>query len=336
MLRSSAIKRKYNLCRFMDIRQRQSLEFRSLPNAYYHLCTDGWHGGKLFYTREQYASGMTSVALLCLKYGVRIYAFELMPNHLHIVISGTGAQCLDCFYFMRKRINKELRKAGNPVLPADYWMKIVPVPDRDSMRRVLAYLARNRYETGQCTPCGHIWGTGYLLYNQTADYIVGIPVKNMKVRALERLAGTRMTLPSDWEIHPDLGVLPRSFVQIGKNQELFPSVKDYMTALVKDYESYVRIADSLGETITWSESEAEEIVGRICQRMFPQREYYQLSADEKCLLLVQADSQYHLQVPLLSKILRLPEHLIRQVLYSKDYGQRRIRDAGMSPEPELR
>ena len=116
----------------MDIRQRQSLEFRSLPNAYYHLCTDGWHGGKLFYTREQYASGMTSVALLCLKYCVRIYAFELMPNHLHIVISGTGAQCLDCFYFMRKRINKELRKAGNPVLPADYWMNLQTQYNLDS------------------------------------------------------------------------------------------------------------------------------------------------------------------------------------------------------------
>ena len=67
-------------------------EYRSLPKGYYHLCTDGWKDGKLFHTDEQYANGMNTMALIKVKYQVRIYAFELMKNHMHSILAGTGEQ----------------------------------------------------------------------------------------------------------------------------------------------------------------------------------------------------------------------------------------------------
>ena len=307
----------------MDRIQRLRKDYRSLPHGYYHLCTDGWQGGKLFHTIGQFAFCIAGIALLTLKYGVQIYAFEVMPNHIHIVLSATGKQCLTCFYFLCKRINKKLKEAGLPCLPDDYWFKLVPIEDKESMRSLLIYLARNQYEKGVCTPCGHMWGTGYLLYNQLAQFLVGIKVKDLPVRVVERLIGSRTPLPPEWEIHPVLGVLPKSFVNIGKVQGLFPSVKDFMTCLVKDYESIVRIADSLGETIQWSEEEVKDIVNQLCNQLFPQKEIYTLTADEKCRIAVQADSRYHLPPKLLSRVLKLSEHVICQTLRSKDYGLRR-------------
>ena len=94
--------------------------------------------------------------------------------------------------------------------------------------------------------------------------------------------------------------------------------------LVKDYESYVRISDSLKEDIQWSDQEAKDIVNRLCNQLYPQKRIHQLSADEKCRLAVQADSRFHLPLPLLSQILYLSEYILIQTLHSKDYGVRHV------------
>lgn len=296
-----------------------------MPRCYYHLCTDGWRDGKLFHTVEHFTFCMIGVALLTLKFGVQIYAFELMPNHIHIVLSATGEQCLECFYYLVRRINKKLKAAGLPCLPRDYWFKLIPIENRESMRHHLVYLARNKYEKGICTPCGHMWGTGYLLYNQTASLIVGKKVKYMSGRELERIVGCRIDLPPEWEIHPVLGILPRCYINIDKVQELFPSVKDYMTMLVKDYESYIRISTSLEEDIQWSVQEVKDIVNQLVNQMFPQKKLIRLSSKEKCLIAVRANSQYRVSASLLSEALFLPEHVLRQALNSKEYGVSLVR-----------
>lgn len=309
----------------MDAIQKQTQLFRSLSIGYYHLCSDGWQKGKLFYTDEQYAFGVSGLALSTLRYGVKIYSYELMPNHFHIVLSATGAQCLDVFYYLVRRINKKLKEAGLPCLPDDYWFKLVPVKNKEQMKDLIVYLARNKFEKGTCTPFGHKWGTGYLLYNQMAAFITGTPVKELSQRELERLVGSRTLLPADWEIHPVLGILPKNFVCIDKVLQLFPTVKEYTTRMVKQYESAVIIAESVGESVEWSDEEAKEILMNLCDRLFPGKRLYDLTADEKGRIAVQADSLYHLPLPLLSKYLKLSEYVIGQFLRSKDYGLKQIK-----------
>jgi len=302
---------------------KKNVEFRSMPFGDYHLCTDGWKEGKLFHTPEQYAFGMATVALMTLKFGVKVCSFELMPNHVHMLLTGTGQQCLDCYYFLIQRINKRLKSDGYPLLPPDYGFKLIPIEDDHSLRHHIVYLMRNKYEKGVCTPCGHMWGTGYLVYNQLAEVITGTRVKDMKVRWLERRIGSRIPLPEEWEIHPVLGILPSNYIDVERILILFPTVKDFMTAMVKDYESYVRISESTGETIEWSETEVKDVLARLCDVIFPQKRLYHLTPDEKCRLAVQADDKYHIPTHLLARALYIPEYIIRQAVGSKDYGFRK-------------
>jgi len=307
----------------MDSIQRQKQAYRSLPLGYYHLCSDGWQTGKLFHTDEQFAFGVAGLAISTLRFGVKIYAYELMPNHFHILLSATGSQCLDIFFTLVRRINKRLRDDGFPCLPEDYWFKLVPVETKEQMRDLLVYLARNKYEKGICTPFGHMWGTGYLVYNQIAQLISGTKVKDIPIRDVERLVGSRMPLPDDWEIHPLLGVLPKRFVYTDKVLELFPSVKEYVTRVVKQYESLVKIAETVGESVEWSEPEAKDLLFKLCDNLFPGKHLHELTADEKGRIAVRADHLYHLPLPLLSQLLKLPEYVVRQFLQSKDYGLRK-------------
>lgn len=306
----------------MDARQKQILEYRSFKKGYYHLCTDG-KTGKLFYTIEQYAYIMCSVALLTIKYGVQIYSFELMPTHIHIILSGTGAQSLECFFFLIERIRKRLKSDGYPVPPDSYWFKLIPITDKDSLRRHIVYLARNRYERGDCTPVGHMWGTGYLVYNQLADLLEGTKIKDIPVRKVKQLTGTFMKLPPDWEIHPVLGILPRCFVNTSKVLELFPSVKDYMTAMIKDYESYVKIAASLDEDVQWDPSEVKDIVNRMLMEDYRTTLLRNLTNEQKGIVAVKANEKYGIPIKLLAHTLFVPEHIIVQMINSKDYGTKR-------------
>ncbi len=307
----------------MDRIQRERKEYRLLPRGYYHLDTDGWSGGELFHTIEQYVQGMAGIALLSIKFGVTIYAFELMPNHIHILLSGTGAQCLECFYFLIRRINKKLRADGYPPLPNDYWLKLTPINNRESMRQHVIYLARNKYEKNECTPFGHMWGTGYLIYNQIVDLIEGRPVSSFLKKDIEQLTGSQTPLPPHWLINPVVGVLPSNYVDIPKLKELFPSVRHYLAMMVKDYEAIVRISNQLGEAVEWSEDEARDILSKVCSSMFPGKSLFTLSADEKSKLAVRADSTYQLPATLMAPALGLSVHVLGQVLRSKEYGIRK-------------
>lgn len=295
-------------------------DYRSLPRGYYHLCTDGWKTGKLFHTVAQYALGMATIALITLKFDVQIYVFELMPNHIHIILSATGAQCVDVFSFIRQRINKRLKAEGYPELPPDYGFKLVPIESKEALQKQVLYLARNAYEKGLCTPCGHMWGSSYLLYNQLAQFILGEKVKDMPVRKVERLIESRIPLPPEWEIHPVLGVLPSNFVKLDKVLEVFPNVKDYMTMMIKDYESYVRISNALGEELEWSVCEVKDITGQVVRNTSRGRSLNELSNEEKCQVAVRIHHDYGIAPKLLAQAVYIPERVIMQAIRSKDYG----------------
>ncbi len=304
----------------MAITRKQIQEYRSLPKGYYHLCTEGWREGLLFNDKNQYAFGMCTIALLNVKFGVQIITFELMPNHIHLLLSGTGSQCVDCFYYIFSRINIKLKKDGYPKLPEDYGFKLIPAKDNLTLKKVIVYIARNRYEKGLCTPTGSLWGSSYLYFNMATSFIRGTKVKDISTRNYKEIMGTHLQLPPEWEIHPELGVLPSCYVRMDKVSRLFPSVKDYVTALVKDYESYSNIAKQLDEELEWSDSEIIDIIKQQIQQDYPGEELPSLTKDKKGRLAVQLISKYNIRADALSPLLGLPEYIITQFLNSKDYG----------------
>ncbi len=75
-----------------------------MGNGYYHFCTDGLLSGKLFYNDAQFAYGMILIGLLTLQFNLKIYGFVLMSNHIHIILSGTGDECVKAFDYLRKKL----------------------------------------------------------------------------------------------------------------------------------------------------------------------------------------------------------------------------------------
>lgn len=302
--------------------QKERNVYRELPDGYYHLCLDRLEGRWLFHTPEDYRLGMASIALAYLKFGILVYAFELMPNHLHLIIRGTGEQCIRTFSFIKRRLSEQLLRRGYPALPEDYGFKIIPIPGLDALKSQILYTLRNPYEKDFCIPGGHLWGSGYLYFNELADFIRGNQVSAMHKADVRRMAGSNEKLPDNWEIHPILGILPRNYIQADKVEKLFSSAKEYLTRLVKEYETMVKIARSLEEVVEFSEAEIRDLVNTELRNSYPGRPFKSISQDEKCKVAVRLNEMLGLTAYQLSQALFMSELTISQALRSKDYGVR--------------
>ena len=303
-------------------RRRERDQYRLLPKGYYHLCTDGWKDGFLFHTKEQYAYGMTVIGLLTVLFDIRIYAFTLMPNHIHIILSGTGRECLRAFDYFCKMMSARLFKDGCQPLPDDYWFKLVAIDNQEQMKNNIIYVDRNAYEKQICVPCGYTWGSGYLHYSFVSKMISGRRADSFSRRELNRLTCTRKPIPSNWRFHSEYGLLPSSFVDNSLFSKLFKSPKEYESRLVKDYESFVNVANALEETPEFADQEVDDIVNQILNKDYSGRKLSKLSNDEKGRIAAVMKKKYSMEDALIAQALNMPEYLVRQFLRAKDYGHK--------------
>ena len=304
----------------MNARRKRHLEYRKKPNGYYHLCTDGRPDVLLFHNDEEFSMGMTAIALVAIKFNVQIYVFELMPNHIHIVLSATGNTCVDIFEYLVRKISCQLVADGFPPLPGDYDFRLTDIKDIESFRHHYLYAVRNPYEKGWCAPGGYLWGSDYLLFDQWGHLISGKRAGEMSVRKLRIITKTKIEIPSHWEIHPKLGILPKNFIALEKVKQLFPEVKQYMTKCIKDYESFIYVADELGESISLSSAETDDLLHRLLRQYYAQRPVTDLSADEKCRLAVLLNDKFRVDPVMIAQQLNMPVRIVNQTLRSKDFG----------------
>ncbi|MBR4775386.1 MAG: hypothetical protein IK008_04745 [Bacteroidales bacterium] len=306
-------------------------EYKKLPAGFYHLCLDRLEDPRfngsdlkplLFQDEDDYRNGMAAIALSTLRFGVECYAFELMPNHLHDILYGTGEQCMKVFSYLKRRFSEQMIKKGFPALPRDYGCKLIPVEDDESLRSQILYTVRNPYEKGFCGPGGHRWGSGYLYFNELADSIRGDKVDSLHTTLLRKLTGTREDLPPDWEIHSNLGILPRNFVRVKEVERLFSSAKEYQTRLVKEYETVVKIARTLDDEVEFSAAEVREIANTELRNTYPGRLFKNITLEEKCRVAVRLNERLGLAPVQLAQALYLSELTVSQAIRSKDYGIR--------------
>ena len=302
-------------------RKKQRNEYRNLRRGYYHMSTDGLKDMQMFYTPAQFAYCTIVLGLITLKFGVSIYSYSLMPNHVHIILSGTGANCVNAFDYLHRKISARLKADGYPPLPRDYGFKLVPIESEEQMRRNIIYVDRNSYEKMICVPGGYLWGTCHMQFSQIDLRSGARRADTFSLRELKTLTCSHESIPGHWLFHPVAGLLPESFVETSLFKKLFRTPKEYAVKLVKDYEAYVQVAKSLGEENEFSPEEQKDLVHTILRSGFGGKDLGRLSSSEKGKLCVILYKEYNLAIEAIAKLVGLSEHLVTQFLRAKDYGK---------------
>ncbi|MBR2227136.1 MAG: hypothetical protein IJ893_04620 [Bacteroidales bacterium] len=303
----------------MDQRQKRRALYKTWKKGYYHLCTDGKNKG-IFHDEGEYVNAVNAISLLDLLFPVKVHTYEVMKSHLHLLLSGRGADCVAVFDYLKMRIDKRLREDGRPPLPKNYDFRLVPVESEDQMCKNLIYIARNASEVMNIRPGSYLFGSSFMFYSDLPRLLETIRAGDFSARELIRMFRTHHPIPPDRPIHPGLKMaLPQGFVDMSVLYKVFPTATQFETRLVKDYESFVEIADQTGEDISFTLTEAFGIVDQELTRIGKRLD--ELSRDDRCHLAVQLNRKFRLDASILSKVLLLPVHVVSQVLHSKRYGK---------------
>ncbi len=294
-------------------------KYRTWKKGYYHLCTDG-KKCILCHDAAEYAHLVNVIAVLGLKFPVKVHVYEVMRSHTHLLLSGRGTDCVDAFDYLKYRASRRLKEDGHPPLPKDYGFQLIPVEDEEQMRRNIVYIDRNAFEVQDVVPGGYLWGSSMMFYSQMPGLFETVRAGDLSSRQLWKMLGTRIPIPDDYVIHIPTGmVLPWSFVDTKVFYKVFPTARQYQTALVKDFEGYILVADALGETIGFTQEEAGMIIDQVLLRDYQGVSPKQLSADIRFRLAADLQKKYRLTVDQLATGLFLPTRLLAQALRSKQY-----------------
>ena len=159
-----------------------------------------------------------------------------------------------------------------------------------------------------------------IFYAQVPRLFETVQAGDLSGRELWKLLGTRIRIPRDRLIHRPTGmVLPESFVDSRVFYKVFPTARQYLTALVKDFEGYVMVADQLGEAISFTSEEADMIIDQTLKTEYRGVSPDQLTADERFRLAAGLQKKYRLNVDQLAEGLHLPVRMLAQALRSKQY-----------------
>ena len=303
----------------MNERMKRRAKYRTWKKGYYHLCTDG-KTSILCHDDAEYANLVNVIAVLPLKYPVKVHSYKVMRTHVHLLLSGRGADCVDAFDYLKYRVARRLREDGHPALPKNYDFVLVPVNDEEQMRRNIVYMARNAFEVQAVLPGCYLWGASMIFYSQAPRLFETVRAGDLSARRLWDILGTRIPVPKDYLIHLPIGmILPQSFVDTGVFYRVFPTARQYQTALVKDYEGYVMIADQLGETVNYTQEEVDMIIKQVLERNYQGVKPGQLTTDERFRLASDLQKKYRLTVEQLAVGLFLSAKILAQALRSKQY-----------------
>ena len=287
----------------MTEKQKRYTKYKKYPHGWYHLVTDKTHW--LFHSKEEFVFGMNTVALCFLLYKVRIVRFELMGNHVHIVLEGTGEACLKVFFYIRKRLGEKL----------DF--RLIPIKDDEHLATVILYVDRNPYETDlNVLPGGYPWGTGGLGFRMQPSR--GVRADTLSKAYLSRILHSDVEVPGNFLIDTELGmILPESFVDTAFFERLFGTASFYLTRFVKMLDAFLHTADECGEEVTFSTAEVDSLIEDQLRNNYGGNRFRFLKAWEKEKLVQTLANQFRIPVATLADRLGLPVYLVGQMVRSK-------------------
>ena len=284
-------------------------------NGVFQFTMEHLESGLLFRCDEDFVFGVNTLALGILKHPVKLLAYVLMDNHLHLLLAGKYDPCLAYYYWVLKRLRFMLHtRYGRSGILKDEAVDITAVTDERMFINELAYIFRNPYKARSSAPNSYRWSSAADCFNPWREHVRGTPAGTLAKVEIRALLQTRITVPDEWEIL-DGCILNRFFVdyalvekKIGDSVRLFDRVRIY------DLETSVNLSHGLHESITFTDIQMTEKMIAVCRNEYHVSSPAQL--DRKTLLLLARTMarRFSATKKQISRLLDLSEDVLDQLL----------------------
>ena len=118
-------------------RERECQRVFDENGPFWHLYTDGTVMQNIFCSDEEMKKGMMALAVAAVLFGkVKLITFELMSNHVHMILSGTQDDCLELFARFKQRLKGVFRSIGRVVDWESFQPDTIRIESLKSLRNL--------------------------------------------------------------------------------------------------------------------------------------------------------------------------------------------------------
>ena len=250
---------------------------------YWHLYTDGTKMQNIFCCEEDFKAGMWCMAAaMHLCKDVQMLTFELMGNHVHLILAGLKGDCIKAFDLFAARLKKAFPKRQQAIDWSQFEMDILPIDNLLALRNEIIYTNRNAYvATPAFTPDSYPWGGGCAYFSPWLKHLTTTLLGDRSIQIQREFLHTKKITPfADLREINSIPYIP-SFCNIKLGESMFRDARSYFNSLTRNAEVFSQIASRLKDSIFLTD---DELYSALCSHI--NKEYSikapsELSAQQK-------------------------------------------------------
>lgn len=297
---------------FNELEAACSAVFESL-RPLWHLWTPE-DAGIILPDKTSFKAAMTILAICAqLCPDVTIITFELMSNHLHVVISGPKESVLYFFSLYRRYLRRYLKGRGLSTVPENFECCLREITTLEEARNVIVYDNRNGFVvTPESSPFSYEWGGNQYYFNPEAKRrFSDSPLKRITQAERRKLLHAHV---SDGMKEPPLMLdgyaSPMSFCNIDAGEKLFRNATHYFREISRNVEASKRIAAEIGERLYYNDDDLFAVVLRICKEQYKLPSPGMLSSQAKIEVAKQMHFDYNAGNKQIARILKMDRAVV--------------------------
>ena len=270
----------------------------------YFITTDHFLDRLWFKDDEDFRTAMNYIAVVSIITGVRVLAFILMSNHIHLVLycyDSDAKLFIDTFKKLYGAYFAGKYKVGNYFRKLGVDIQIVPGED-EAPEKVIAYVQMNCVAANICSSAFfYPWGTGACFFNEAPE--IGNPVSGLSRRAQIRMTRSNVKLPEYFRYGKGNYILPDSYVNIRGVEALFKSAKRYIYFLNNSSKAK-KVLDNKAMP-SFSDQSILASAKDLCRSLFKEISPVNLNKKQMSDLIKELKYRFSADVKQLSRVLNL-------------------------------
>lgn len=282
---------------------------------YWHIYTDGTMMQNIFISKEDFIMGMWCLAAaqhLCKS--VRVITFELMGNHIHLILAGAKEDCIKVFDLFAARLKKAFPKTQHTIDWSKFKMEILPIESLQALRNEIIYVNRNAFVANPAyTPDSYPWGGGCAYFCPWLKHLTTTPLGELPILTQRALLHTKKIAPlADLKVIDSMPFIP-SFCDIKLGESMFRDARSYFNSLTRNAEAFSQIASRLKDTIFLTDEELYSVICSHISKEYSVKIPSQLSAQQKVDTARHMHFNYNASNQQLRRMLRLDLAILEEL-----------------------
>ena len=296
--------------KFLNIEQ--ELEYRfAQAGPFYHLHTPE-NFDLIFASDDDFIYGMNLLGL-CSKLSpkMKIYTYELMSNHLHIVVSGEKSEIMEFFLLFKSLLKRQFYSLDRGIHWDTFTYNLIDILTVDSLQNTIVYVNKNGYVVNQdITPYSYPWGANRFYFNDEAKKRYYDCRKNMSLRSILQISHSRKFDHVSDIYAVDGYISPMCFCQIEEGELFFKDAHQYFFKLSKNLSASKEIANSIGESIYYTDDDLFSLAVKEAAQKYGSPKLSLLPAQAKVEIARMLHNEYNAGNKQIQRLLHIDKALL--------------------------